>query len=242
MITPVPPLAPHQAYTLLVILGDAWDWTRTTSMPTIANRRVAGVLLPLLWALVAFVAGAIPFSLLIGRLALDTDIRDVGDGNPGATNVLRAGSKLWAFVAAFLDMIKAALPVALAYVVFGWQGYEIVPIAVAPLLGHNYSPFLQGKGGKGIAVTGGIWIGLTKGVGGAIGTGGLTLGYLCQSNPGWAVICGLSLILGYLLIWHRDPVLLVTWAANSLLVLWRHRHDLQQPPQWRDWMHRTPFL
>lgn len=242
MTTPVLPPAPHQAHTLLVIFCEVWDWTRAIAMLARADLRVPDFLLPLLWALVAFVAGAIPFSLLIGRLALDTDIRDVGDGNPGATNVLRAGSKLWALIAAFLDMIKAALPVALAYVVFRWQGYEIVPIALAPLLGHNYSPFLQGKGGKGIAVTGGIWIGLTTGVGGAIGTGGLTLGYLVQSNPGWAVVCGLSLILGYLLIWHRDPVLLVTWAANSLLVLWRHRQDLRHPPQWRDWIHRAPFL
>lgn len=191
-----------------------------------------------LWTLLSFLSGAIPFSLLVGHLALHTDIRHVGDGNPGATNVLRSGSRGWAFVAAFLDMLKAALPVAVAYVLWEWQGYEIVPITLAPLLGHIFSPFLGGEGGKGIAVTGGIWIGLTSGIAGAIGTAFLTLGYLVQRNPGWALVCALTGILGYLLIWHRDPVLLSAWAGNSLIVLWRHHEDLHRPPTLRDWVKR----
>ncbi len=188
------------------------------------------------WSLLAFIAGAIPFSLIVGRLALKRDIRRVGDGNPGATNVLRAGGAAWAFIAAFLDMLKAALPVALAYIVLQMRGSEIVPIALAPLLGHLYSPFLKGKGGKGVAVTGGIWIGLTHGVGGAVGTAFLTLGYAVQAVPGWAVALGLSAIAVYLLIWRPDPVLLTVWFGNALIVLWRHRADLIRPPALRPWL------
>jgi len=64
----------------------------------------------LFWSLLGFFLGAIPFSLLIGKAALRTDIRTVGDGNPGATNVLRSGSKAWAAMAMLLDMLKGALP------------------------------------------------------------------------------------------------------------------------------------
>jgi glycerol-3-phosphate acyltransferase PlsY len=195
--------------------------------------RVAG------WTLLSFFSGSIPFSLLVGQLALGTDIRDVGDGNPGATNVLRSGSKVWAFVAAFLDMLKAALPIAVAYTVWTWRGFGVVPIALAPLFGHIYSPFLKGRGGKGIAVTGGIWIGLTYGIGTVIGAVCLTIGYLIQRNPGWAVICAMVGVLGYLLVGSPDPVLLTVWAANTVIVLWRHRSDLRHPPVVRNWLRRN---
>lgn len=201
------------------------------------------------WALAAlltavgFVVGAIPFSLLVGRLALATDIRRYGDGNPGATNVLRAGharggglaTAALAFVAAFLDMLKGALPVAVAYVILELRGPEAIPMALAPVLGHLTSPFLRGHGGKGVAVTGGIWIGLTYGVATVIGIVFMTIGYLMQRVAGWAVALGLTAIGGYLLIWQRDPVLLSIWAGNTLLILWRHREDLGSRPQWRSW-------
>lgn len=187
----------------------------------------------LLWTAIAFTSGAIPFSLLVGRAALRTDIRRYGDGNPGATNVLRAGSKTWAAVAALLDILKAAVPVALAYVIRGMRGYEIVPVALAPLLGHLYSPFLRGRGGKGVAVTGGIWIGLTYGAATGVAAVTLTAGYLVQSNPGWAIVTGLTGIGGYLILVQPDPVLLVIWGGNALLMLWRHRDDLSHPPTWR---------
>jgi acyl-phosphate glycerol 3-phosphate acyltransferase len=194
---------------------------------------VAEGLPPLLWTVAAFLSGAIPFSLLVGKLALGTDIRRYGDGNPGATNVLRAGGKGLGLLAAFLDMLKAALPVALAYVIMEMRGFEIVPIALAPIAGHLYSPFLKGQGGKGVAVTGGIWIGLTYGVAAAIGTAAMTLGYLVQRNSGWAVALGLLTIGVYLLVWLPDPALLIIWVGNMLLVLMRHREDLRQPPVWR---------
>jgi glycerol-3-phosphate acyltransferase PlsY len=70
----------------------------------------------LIWTVLGFASGALPFSIWIGQLALNADIRRYWDGNPGATNVLRAGGKGWALLAAVLDMLKGALPVALAYV------------------------------------------------------------------------------------------------------------------------------
>lgn len=193
-------------------------------------------MLVMLWTLFAFCLGAIPFSLLVGKYALHTDIRAVGDGNPGATNVLRSGSRAWAALALFLDMLKGALPVALAYVVFEWRGWECVPIALAPLFGHSFSPFLGGRGGKGVAVTGGVWIGLTYGVATMVGTLFLIAGYVVGDNSGWAVAVGLASVGGYLALFHRDPVLLAIWAVHAAVVLWRYRAELRQRPHARAWL------
>jgi acyl phosphate:glycerol-3-phosphate acyltransferase len=193
----------------------------------------------LAWTLIAFLSGSIPFSLLIAQYALRADIREVGDGNPGATNVLRAGGKGWAAVAMLLDMFKAALPVSLAYVVCEIRGPDAIPIALAPVLGHAFSPFLGGRGGKAVAATGGIWIGLTYGVGTVVATACMSLGYAVQSVAGWAVALGWIGLGGYLAGFNREPVLLAIWLGNGLILAWKHRADLRQPPRLRNWLKST---
>ena len=113
------------------------------------------------WFLLAFLCGSLPFSVWIGRLALGADIRQFGDANPGATNVLRAGGKGAAAVALLLDFLKGAIPVGLAHFQGGVNGWPLAAVAVAPVLGHAFSPFLGLRGGKAVAVTGGGWGGLT---------------------------------------------------------------------------------
>ncbi len=190
----------------------------------------------LAWTATAFLCGAIPFSVLIGRLILRTDIRAYGDGNPGATNVLRAsasahpGAKAWGLLAMVLDMAKGALPVAIAYEILNIRDFRIAPIALAPVLGHMASPFLRWRGGKGVAVTGGIWIGLTQGIGAIVGIVLMSIGYALQESAGWAVALGMAGIGSYLLARHSDRVLLVVWIVNMLLILWRHRDDLRTGP------------
>lgn len=193
----------------------------------------------LAWTLIALFSGSIPFSLLIAQYALRADIREVGDGNPGATNVLRAGGKGWAAVAMLLDMFKAALPVSLAYVVCEIRGPDAIPIALAPVLGHAFSPFLGGRGGKAVAATGGIWIGLTYGVGTVVATACMSLGYAVQSVAGWAVALGWIGLGGYLAGFNREPVLLAIWLGNGLILAWKHRVDLRQPPRLRNWLKST---
>jgi glycerol-3-phosphate acyltransferase PlsY len=117
------------------------------------------------WFLVGFIAGSIPFSLWVGKIAIHTDIRTVGDGNPGGTNVWKAGGRFWAILAVLLDGFKGAIPVGLAYYVYKINGWMLIPVALAPLLGHMFSPFLKFHGGKGLATTFGIWLGLTSWLG-----------------------------------------------------------------------------
>jgi glycerol-3-phosphate acyltransferase PlsY len=187
----------------------------------------------LIWMIIAFVCGALPFSVWVGKLALRTEIRNYGDHNPGATNVIRAGGWKWGVPALLLDYLKGAIPVGIAYFVVGFDGFSLVLIALAPVLGHAYSPFLGFRGGKAVAVTFGIWTGLTLAeVPTVLGLLlGLWFGLVAVS--GWAVMLAMLGLLAYLLIFHPDPVLLSVWGGNMLILAWKHRQELMQPPGFR---------
>ncbi len=192
----------------------------------------------LIWFLIAFMCGALPFSVWVGRLALCTEIRNYGDHNPGATNVIRAGGWKWGAPALLLDYFKGAIPVGVAHFLVGLSGWALVLVALAPVLGHAYSPFLGFRGGKAVAATFGIWTGLT------LGEVPLVLGLLLGlffglvAVSGWAVMLALLGLLIYLLLFHPDPVLLMAWLGNALLLGWKHRQDLAQWPGLRPWLQK----
>ena len=165
-----------------------------------------------------------------------TDVRRVGDGNPGAANVFKAGGKVVGLLALMLDVTKAALPVGLAYHNLQIRGLPMVLIAVAPILGHAFSPFLGFKGGKGLATALGVWIGLTiwkASLGALIG---VFIGIALTSIPGWAVMLGLISVLTTLLVWIPDPIFLLVWVGETLILMWTHRADLQQGLTMRPWL------
>lgn len=188
------------------------------------------MLLKIGWILLSFGLGALPFSVWVGRLALRTNITDFGDQNPGATNVLRAGGKLWFVVALMLDISKAAAPVGLAYQIFGWGGWEMWAIAMAPVLGHAFSPFLGFRGGKAVAAAFGVWIGLTLWVIPLLSIIFLGFWFSLQTVSGWAVILTLASIGGFLLLTNPDPLLLAVVAGQLALMAYTHRHDLKKRP------------
>jgi glycerol-3-phosphate acyltransferase PlsY len=113
-----------------------------------------------LYLLAAYLLGAIPTGYLAGKLLRGIDIRKEGSGNMGATNVLRVlGKGPGAFVLIF-DICKGAAAVALLPLYFGIGGSWLLLGALAAVLGHNYTCFLGFKGGKGVATSAGVCIGL----------------------------------------------------------------------------------
>lgn len=188
------------------------------------------------FVLIAFLCGSLPFSVWLGRLFLKLDVRQFGDGNPGATNVFRSGSKIVGLVTLILDITKAAAPVGLAYHNLGMRGVPMFLIAIAPVLGHVFSPFLGFRGGKAVAVSLGVWIGLTIWKASLVGVVGAAIGILFTTTAGWAVMLGLVGILIALLIWMPDPLFLMVWVGVTLILIWTHRDDLRQPPRWRPWL------
>src|SRR5512140_2418027 len=110
-------------------------------------------------ALAAFAAcyliGAIPFGLLFSRLFSSVDVRTVGSGNIGATNVLRAAGKKAAVLTLLADGLKGFIPVFAARTLLG-DDVTTVLSAVAAVLGHNFPVYLKFKGGKGVATSFGV--------------------------------------------------------------------------------------
>ena len=187
----------------------------------------------LLWVLFAFLCGSLPLSVWLGRLALGVDITQYGDGNPGAANVWRAGGGRWGMLAGLLDFFKGAIPVGLANYAAGVDGGLLAAVAIAPILGHALSPFMGFRGGKALAVTFGIWTGLSLFVVPIVM--GLFFGvYLWLLKPeGWAVMAGVFCLLAALLILFPDPVWLGVWAGMTLILAWTHKKDLRQKPRLR---------
>lgn len=118
-------------------------------------------------ALLSYLLGAIPFGLLIGRMR-GIDIRTVGSGNIGATNVFRACGKLWGILTFFLDALKGFIPAffstCAATVFFPNAGFNPQALSLvcgfAAIAGHNWPVYLRFKGGKGVATGAGAILGI----------------------------------------------------------------------------------
>jgi glycerol-3-phosphate acyltransferase PlsY len=110
----------------------------------------------------AFWLGACPFSLWIGKWLLGKDIRNYGDGNPGAFNVLRAGGRKAFVLAVILDIGKGVPFVALAHYYFELPMAMVMAVGLSAILGHAFTPILRFDGGKALAVMGGVLLGLPQ--------------------------------------------------------------------------------
>jgi glycerol-3-phosphate acyltransferase PlsY len=187
--------------------------------------------MPVFWILLGFLAGAIPFSALLARYAAGADIRQIGDGNPGAANAWRAGGTRAGIPAVLLDFLKGALPVTAARYFGGVGGWELAAVALAPVLGHAFSPFLRGRGGKAIAVTFGVWCGLT------LHEAPLVLGlfmillYIALNADAWAAILAMLGLGAYLVVRQAGAVMYAIWFGNFIILVWKHRFCLRQMPQ-----------
>jgi glycerol-3-phosphate acyltransferase PlsY len=117
------------------------------------------------WTGAGFLLGSVPFSVLLSRGLGGEDPRVQADGNPGAFNAWKSAGWKAGIPAILLDFFKGAIPVGTAFYGVGISGISLLPVALAPILGHAFSPFLRFRGGKSLAVTFGVWAGLTFGEG-----------------------------------------------------------------------------
>ena len=98
--------------------------------------------------LISYLSGSIPFGLLLTKIFLKKDIREIGSGNIGATNVLRSGNKILGYSTLVLDILKAVLPI--LYIKFFMNDYLYIS-ALSIFIGHVFPIWLKFKGGKGVA-------------------------------------------------------------------------------------------
>jgi acyl phosphate:glycerol-3-phosphate acyltransferase len=120
---------------------------------------VPGPLAGVALVVASFLIGAVPWGYVAGKASHGIDLRDVGSGGTGATNVLRAVGPRASAIVGLLDVLKGLLPVVFARVA-GFDSTWVAVAAVATVVGHCWSPFIGFKGGKGVATGAGAAIAL----------------------------------------------------------------------------------
>lgn len=178
---------------------------------------------PTLSLVLSYLLGSIPFGVILTRLGGAGDLRTIGSGNIGATNVLRTGRKGLAAATLLLDMAKGA--VAVLMVAYLFPGNALLAAAGA-FIGHCYPVWLKFKGGKGVATLMGIVVALhwPLGLVYAVVWLGLLAGLRISSVAGMAA--ALSAPFAAALFGRFDLVLLL--LALALIVLWKHRENVDR--------------
>ncbi len=178
--------------------------------------------------LAAYLIGAIPTSFIVVRLARGIDLRTVGSGNLGATNLYRQLGWRYAIPVGAFDVIKGAVPAA---VLAPWAGLGLawaVVLGLIAVLGHVYSVFVGFKGGKGVATGGGVILGLAPWA----FLVSLLLWAIIVKTTGYvslaSVVAALSLPPAIWLLQPSRQELVLPVAMLALLVVWFHRANLRR--------------
>lgn len=185
--------------------------------------------LPALIALAGYVMGSIPFGIVLTRMAGAGDLRSIGSGNIGATNVLRTGRKGLAAATVLLDGLKGTAAVLLgAWLLPEGSGpiYGGIVGGLMAFVGHCYPAWLRFRGGKGVATMLGVCLGLSWVIGlvfAVVWLGGLALARISSVGGMSAAVSApvAALVSGH-------PSLAPPLAAMALIVLWRHRSNISR--------------
>jgi glycerol-3-phosphate acyltransferase PlsY len=180
-----------------------------------------------LWLVpLGYVSGSIPFGLLIAKASKGVDVRGIGSGNIGATNVLRAAGKGAAALTLALDMLKGWAPVALGRIV-GASDAQVAGVALAAFLGHLYPVFLRFRGGKGVATFLGVLLALLPKVAFlVVGVWLLVAAVFRYSSLAALVAAAASPLLVWLLDGRREIVALA--VVHEGLIIIRHRENMRR--------------
>ena len=176
----------------------------------------------LLWAVIGYGLGSIPFGMVLARVMGLGNLREIGSGNIGATNVLRTGNKAAAALTLLLDGAKGAVAVLLARAYAGGDAVQLA--ALMALLGHCYPVWLGFRGGKGVATFLGVMLALAWPVGVACCLTWLAAAKLSRISSMGALAAAASSVLWVLLLGYGGALVLVLLLTG--LIFWRHRENI----------------
>ena len=176
----------------------------------------------ILWAALGYLMGSIPFGMVLAKVMGLGNLRKIGSGNIGATNVLRTGNKTAAALTLIFDAAKGGVAVLVARALAGEDAAQIA--ALAALLGHCFPVWLGFKGGKGVATFLGIWLALDWRVGVACCLTWLVAAAVWRISSLAALAAAATSTIWALLLTGSQTLLLA--GVLTLLVYWRHSANI----------------
>lgn len=174
--------------------------------------------------LFAYLIGSIPFGIIISKIMGLGNLRNIGSGNIGATNVLRTGNKLAAILTLIFDLLKGAIAVIITYYIFNDTTAQIA--ALSSFLGHCFPIWLKFKGGKGVATFIGISLALYWPAGILICLTWVLIAFLSRTSSLSALISSLSSILWLWVLGAPSAVFIMT--VLTILIWYRHIENIKR--------------
>ncbi len=192
-------------------------------------------LAPLLAAIAAYLVGSLAFAVIVSRLMGLSDPRTFGSKNPGATNVLRSGSKAAAIITLLLDGLKGFVPVLLVRLYgkpYGLEDGAVALVGLGAFLGHLFPVFFRFEGGKGVATFIGVVFGIHWLLGVATCLTWLIIAFFFRysslASLVAAVFAPVFYLMGDRIQWYAEtPITMVLFVMGGLLA-WRHRENIQR--------------
>ena len=173
--------------------------------------------------IISYLMGSIPFGLILTRVFLKKDIRDIGSGNIGATNALRTGNKLIGFTTLILDISKAIIPV--IYVKINFP--ELIFIAsLCAFLGHVFPIWLKFKGGKGVATYVGILFSINILLGSIFIISWIVIFMLSKYSSLSSIIGAISIPVYLLIVGQSNNV--IFFVIMFVLIFFTHRENIKR--------------
>ena len=173
-------------------------------------------------ALISYIFGSIPFGYLFTKILLKKDIRNVGSGNIGATNVLRTGKKSLGYLTLILDIAKAVVPV--IYIKLNYPDLVYIS-ALCAFLGHLFPIWLKFKGGKGVATFVGILISINIYYAFVFGIIWILTFFISKYSSLSSIFASISIPI-YLLITNQDNI--TFFIIMFVLIFYTHRENIKR--------------
>ena len=172
--------------------------------------------------------GSIPFGVVVGKLFYHVDVREHGSGNVGTTNVFRVLGKKAGVAVLACDMLKGYIPAFIAaYFLRETNPWLVIFIAAAPVVGHMYSVFLKGSGGKGVATGAGVVIALVPLAGGVIALVWVSLILITRYVSLASLVA--TLLVPVFVIALGDPLpYLIAALLVTVGIFWAHRGNIKR--------------
>ena len=189
------------------------------------------VLQALAAVVVSYLIGSLSFAVIVSRMMGLQDPRTYGSQNPGATNVLRSGSKAAAVLTLLLDAVKGWLPVFWVQRLPGMGTDALIAVcALAAFAGHVWPVFFRFKGGKGVATAAGVLFGVDFWLGLATMATWLIVAYFSRYSSlaavAAAVFAPAFYLLGAKVVWTGAPIIALSIGAMSAVLLYRHKDNI----------------